>query len=135
MGKVRPLDKGKYDISKHKFWQMYHFCLQYNEWVDELRYKTDTVQSIEVTDMPAAHGGGNATEQLAMRREELSRKCRLVEQTALEADPELYQYIMKAVTNESITYNYLKMIMDIPCSKNTWYTRRKKFYWLLSQKI
>ena len=64
-----------------------------------------------------------------------SFKCKLIEQTAMETDSELYQYIIKAVTNEYVTYKYLQTIMNIPCSRNTYYDRRRKFYYLLSKKI
>jgi hypothetical protein len=107
--------------------------LQYGEWKDELKYKTDTVGSMEITDMPTSHNGGDATQQLAMRRVMLEQNCRLIEQTAIEADSDIYQYLLKAVT-EDVPYRYLDMIMNIPCSRNTYYDRRRKFYWLLSQK-
>lgn len=109
--------------------------MQYNEWRDELKYKIDTVKSVEITDMPLTHSNGDSTSRLACRRAELNRKCELVEQTAIEADSELYQYILKAVTNEGVSYNYLKMVMNIPCGKKMYYDRRRKFYWLIAQKI
>jgi len=132
---VRALNRDKYKISKHRFAEVYHFCMQYNEWKDELRYRIDTVNGIELSDMPKANSSSDATSKLAMRRAELRRKCELVEHTAIEADPEIYQYILKAVTNEGISYNYLKMVMGIPCGKNYYYNRRRRFYWLLSSKI
>lgn len=64
----------------------------------------------------------------------LEQNCRLIEQTAIEADSEIYQYLLKAVTQEGLTYGYLKMNMDIPCGKKLYYDRRRKFYWLLSSK-
>jgi len=134
MPNVRPINEKKYQISKRRFAELYNFCLQYNEWKDELQYKTDGVGSPAITDMPVTHGNSDSTQVIAMRRKELSDKCRLVEQTAIEADPEIYQYILKAVTNEGISYHYLRTIMDIPCGKNMYYDRRKKFYWLLSRK-
>ena len=114
VGKIRPLNHIKYGISGNRFKELYYWCLQYNEWKDELRYKTDTVKSIEITDMPMAHNGSDATQELAIRRAQLSENCELIEQTALET--------------------YLEMIMGIPCSRNTYYDRRRKFYWLLSQR-
>ena len=131
----RPLNEKKYNISKHRFSELYHFCLQYNEWKDELKYKTDNVASPVITDMPATHNNESNVEALALRRKQLLDKCKLVEQTAIETDPELYQYILKAVTTEYVTYNYLQTIMNIPCSRNTYYDRRRKFYFLLSQKM
>ncbi|MEY8357057.1 hypothetical protein AALB39_27450 [Lachnospiraceae bacterium 54-53] len=134
MGNVRPLSHSKYGISKNRFWELYYWCLQYGEWKDELKYKTDTVRSMEITDMPSGHNPGDATQQLAIRRAMLEKNCQLIEQTAIEADQDIYQYLLKAVTNENITFWYLKKIMNMPCGRTMYYDRRKKFYWLLSQK-
>lgn len=134
MGNVRPLNHSKYGISRNRFKELYYWCLQYHEWKDELKYKTDTVKSIEITDMPSMHGNGDATQELAVRRVQLEQNCKMIEQTVIEADPELYQYLLKAVTDENVTYRYLKMVMGIPCGKKMYYDRRRKFYWLLSQK-
>lgn len=135
MGKVRMINEKKYNVSKHRFLELYHFCLQYNEWKDELERKSDTMKSIEITDTPKGGGNGDATANLAIRRTELEEKCKIIEQTAIEADPAIYSYIVKAVTNENVTYQYLKQVMEIPCGKDMYYDRRRKFYWLLSRKI
>ena len=132
---VRPISEKKYNISKHRFRELYYFCLQYQEWLDELKYKTDDVSSIGITNMPTSHNTNSNVERLALRRAQLEEKCKILEQTAIEADETLYQYIIKAVTNEGVSYNYLKMVMNIPCCKNVWYDRRRKFYYLLSEKI
>ena len=124
----------KYDISSHRFMELYHYCLQYNEWKEELKYKCDTVRSIEVSDMPITHNNSDATQELAIRRAELNKKCELIEQTAIETDADIYPYILKAVTNEGVTYKYLSTVMNIPCGKKMYYDRRRRFYWLLSQK-
>lgn len=133
MGNIRVLNK-KYGISKNRFKELYYWCLQYNEWKDELRYKTDAAKSIGVTDMPAAHCNGDSTQKLAIRRMQLEENCRIVEQAAIEADPDIYQYLLKAVTNEGVTYTYLNQVMGIPCGKKLYYERRRKLYWLIDQK-
>ena len=132
---VRPISEKKYNISKHRFRELYYFCLQYQEWLDELKYKTDDVSSVGITNMPTSHNTNSNVERLALRRVQLEEKCKILEQTAIETDETLYQYIIKAVTNEGVSYNYLKMVMNIPCCKNVWYDRRRKFYYLLSEKI
>lgn len=132
---VRPINEKKYNISKHRFMELYHFCLQYTEWKDELKYKKDTVSSVNVTDMPTSRENGDATANLAIRRAELQRKCELIERTAIEADSEIYQYIIKGVTEENATYKYLKQILGMPCGKKMYYERRRKFYWMLSKKM
>lgn len=136
MPNVRPINEDKYKISKHKFLQAYHYCLQYHEWLEELK-KDITTTGTQTTDgMPKGKGElSSTTESIAIRRAELRRKCELVEQTAIEADPVLYPWILKAVTNEGASYKWLKSRLDIPCSRNTYYERRRKFYWLLSKKF
>lgn len=135
MSKIRTLNEDKYNISKHRFKELYYFCLQYDEWKDELKYKTDNLKSQELSSTPISHSNSSTVENLAIRRQQLESKCKLIEQTAMETDTELYQYIIKAVTNEYVTYKYLQTIMNIPCSRNTYYDRRRKFYYLLSKKI
>ena len=135
MSRVRPINEKKYEISKHRFWELYHYCMQYNEWKDELKYKNDTVKSIGITDMPLNRNTSDATAKLAERRVELQRKCELIEQTAIEADPDICQYIIKSVTNDYVSYKYLKQVMNIPCGKDMFYDRRRKFYYLMSRKV
>lgn len=133
--KIRPLNSRIYEISKHKFWELYHYCMQYKEWQDELKYSTDALKSVQITDMPHGSGIGDSTSNLAMRRAKLSTQCELLENTAKEADPEIWEYILKSVTNEDATYEYMRGIMNIPCGRNYFYKRRRKFYYLLSKKI
>lgn len=131
---VRALNYEKYNITNNRFRELYYWCLQYHEWKDELKYNTNTVRSIEITDMPTSHNGSDATQKLAMRRAHLEKNCKLIETCAREADPDIYPYILKAVTEDGITYRYLYMVMGIPCGKKMYYARRRKFYWLLNQK-
>lgn len=135
MPDIRPINETKYNISKHRFLELYHFCMQYQEWKDELKYLVDTVKGIDCSTEIKGSGTGNATEQLAIRRSELRKKCELIEQTAIETDPDIYQYLLKGVTTDYASYKYLSGTMEIPCSRNTYYERKRKFYWLLSKKI
>ncbi len=128
--------KNKYWISKHRFYEIQHMCYQYQEWKDEYRTLSEqTVNGVNYDGMP--HGNvvgdptGNAGEKLA----ELARKIALVEETAIEADPLIAKYILKSVTDENVTYEYLDSIMNIPCSRNTYFSKRRRFYWLMSRKI
>lgn len=134
MAKVKPLSRRKYEISKHRFYELYHYCLQYREWKDELKSTTDTVKAVVISDMPHGSGTGDPTSSLAMRRAMLADRCKLIEDTAKEADPELWEYLLKGVTDENASYTYLRQIMGIPCGKNYYFEKRRKFYYLLSRK-
>ena len=45
-------------------------------------------------------------------------------------DPYLYEYILQAVT-EGLSYTYLKTKLNMPCGKDMYYDRYRKFSWLL----
>ena len=126
----------KYELSKNRYYEMYYYALQYNEWKDELKYKYDTSKAINYSDMPKANSiNGSPTEDTAIKCAELQHKIEMIENAAKISDPELYKYILKGVTNSDISYNYLSTVMNIPCSANTYYDRRRKFYWILSQNV
>ena len=127
------LKTSKWALTPHRFYELYHLCLQYPEWVAEygrilgtrgINYGSSTPQ-----------GPGHPTERDGIRRAYLRSRIDLIEQTAQEADDQLYRYILKAVTMDGVTYKYLMMHDGIPCSAGTFYDRRRKFYWLLDQKL
>ena len=128
----RDLKLDQYGISGHRYGELKCFCLQYREWKDELEYKKDTLKSKCITDMPLSTSGSDATVDLALRRVELEAKCKLIEQTALEADGNLYQYIIKSVTEEVPCW-YLEQIMGMPYCRKDFYGARRYFFFLLDR--
>lgn len=134
MGKVRPLNEKKYNIDKHRFLELYYHCMQYPKWKEELKYIDDTVRSVQYGTMRGGGSNGSALERAAIKRRELEEKCELIEQTVMEADPDICKYILTGVTQEYATFKYLKHL-GLPCERDMYYDRRRKFYYLLSQKI
>ena len=65
------------------------------------------------------------------QRKLLSDYMRMVEQSAMAADPELYSYILKSIT-ENLTFVVLKSVYDIPCERDMFYDRRRKFFLVLN---
>ena len=57
----------------------------------------------------------------------------MVEKATVNSDPELANYILKAVTEE-LSYTYLKTRLEIPCSKDTYYNRYRQFFGCLVKK-
>ena len=72
------------------------------------------------------------TGDTAIRRAKLFHQMKLVEQAAMDADPELADYILLAVTN-GVTYEFLETRQDIPCCRQTYYDRYRRFFWCLSK--
>lgn len=126
--------KNKYWIDKHRHYELKHFCLQYPTWkrtyaaLNELGLTSSVANSI-----PFCSGDpSDPTSKCAIRKAYYSEKIKLVEKTAIEADEDLWFYILKAVT-EGYSYTYLKTKMEIPCGKDLYYDRYRRFFWLLNK--
>lgn len=128
----RNLNLEKYGISGKRYKELCGFCEQYPEWINELKFKNDTVKSVEITDMPIYHSNSDATGNLAIRRTDLTEKCKLIEETARQASEDLAQYIIKAVCYE-VPVTYLISCENMPCSKAAFYDTRRYFFYLLDQ--
>ena len=85
---------------------------------------------MQYSDMPKGTTVGNPTERMGIELSDYLDKIKMLEDVAKEADPDLAPYILASVTQEYATYNYLKSL-NMPCSRNTFYDRRQKFFWLL----
>lgn len=126
-------EKNKYWISKHRHYELKHFCLQYPIWKKEYAAANDLCLTASLFDrMPAGYKPSDLTAKYAMKRAQYSQKIDMVEKAAHEADKDLYIYILKAVT-EGLSYAYLKSRLEVPCCKDTYYDRYRRFFWLLSE--
>lgn len=133
MANVRTLNKDKYAINKFRFRELYYFCLQYNEWREELNIKRNPLNGMQYSGMPSSGVPGNPTMKAAIECAEIAKKCTAIEAAAKMADPELYEFIIFAVTHENITFDYLKLQKEIPCERDRYYNSRRKFYFHLDK--
>lgn len=132
--KVRPelSKKNKYWIPRHRYYELKHFCLQYPEWKEQYAYLS-SVTTPKLTDRVLNFIGGHSdpTEKCAERKIFYQYRIAMLEQVAVLTDKDLAKYILLAVTYGH-SYTYLKTKLDIPCSKDTYYDRYRKFFWILS---
>ena len=125
--------KNKYYIDKHRHYELKHFCLQYPEWKKAYADFSDSSVSLStIEQVPTSNLPGDPTAKRAIAKASLSERINLIEKAAKEADQYLYNYILKAVT-ENLSYTYLKSKLDIPCGKDMYYDRYRRFFWLLSE--
>lgn len=131
---IRPeLSKNnKYWISKHRHYELKHFCLQYPIWKKALAEMS--ISGITSTFERTSNNNqyGNPTANLALNRIYYSKNIELIEETAKETDKFLAEYILKAVT-EGYSYTYLKCRLGMPYSRDLYYEKYRRFFWLLSQ--
>lgn len=128
----RNLVLDKYGISGARYKELCGFCEQYPEWKSKLRHLTSCVKSVEITDMPLTRTNSDQTGNLASVRLDLEEKCRIVEETAKMASPDLQKFIIASVCN-GLPLSYLQTIMDMPCSRTSFYDVRRYFFYLLDK--
>lgn len=133
--KIRPeiSIKNKYWIDKHRHYELKHFCLQYPDWkkryadLNDLSISLSKLERESSTNIP-----GDPTAKCVIQKAHYLERIKLIERTAKDADEDLYLYILKAVT-EGLSFTYLKTRLNIPCGKDMYYDRYRKFFWLLSE--
>lgn len=124
--------KGKWYISKHRYYELKHMCLQYKELKEELEACIKVSSSFcDISNMTP--GEGDRTGNTAVRRAYLSSRIDMIEKAAKEADSGISDYILKAVT-EGYTYEYLHLVLGMPCSRVYYYDKYRKFFYILSRK-
>ena len=130
MDKVRKRDMklSDYDISRTKYNELKYFCMQYNEKKQEL-HRGYGLGNVINDGIPKGNLPGNPVERTAIRNVMLRADVELIEQTAMEADSEIYSWVLKNVT-EGLPYEY----MDVPINRTDFYCIRKYFFYLLSLK-
>jgi hypothetical protein len=126
-------EKSKYWIDKHRHYELKHFCLQYPGWkkayesFDDASVPLSMIDGIRTSNLP-----GDPTAKRAMMKTHYAERMHLIEKTAREADRYLYEYLLLAVT-ENLSYTYLKSKLDIPCGRDMYYDRYRRFFWLLNE--
>lgn len=131
---IRPeiSQKNRYWISKHRHYELKHFCLQYHTWKKEcvdlsgLRGRIDDITYFKPS-IPS-----DPTGKCVEMRSVYLKRMELVRRAAFTADPDLAEYIFRAVT-EGLSYTYLKTKLGMPCGKDMYYDRYRRFFWLLSE--
>lgn len=127
--------KNPYFVPKHRMLELKHFCLQYPEWKKEYnRVNQLYLQGNSNLDKIYARTNkhNDSTAELAIKKIKYQEMMNLVENAANKADPELSNYILISVT-EGISFDALNAKMRIPCCRDTFYDRWRKFFWLLSK--
>lgn len=127
-------NKNEYKLSKHRFLELKHMCLQYDEWRDILAGLDGYRGGIIVIQGRRERLAAYDISELLEMRDYYSRRIELIEKVAFNTDASLGKYILYGVTHD-VGYDYLLLKMGIPCCKNVYYKTYRKFFWLLNSEI
>ena len=119
----------KYYINKHRYYELKHYCMQYDLWKKEL-------YSINVYPDPMheckSNKPSNPTQSLVEKREQYVNKIRMLEKVANAVDPVIGPYVLQGIITGS-SYDVLNTQMCIPCCKDVYYATYRKFFWVLDK--
>lgn len=128
-------ERNPYWIEKHRYHELKYFCRQYPIWkkayvaLDGLSKRPEDFALFA----KKKRKNGDPTARCATARAYYAERMAMIEQTAKEADQDLSAYILEGVT-VGLSYEGLKARLDIPCSRDTYYDRYRRFFWLLNKK-
>ena len=128
MPRRRNLKLNDFNIDSDQYHELFYFCKRYK--ARELEINSLRGLTAPCMDgMPKGNRTGSQTEFKAIKIDKLRKENELIEQSAIEADPYIYQYILKNVT-EGISYEYMK----VPKGRAQFYNSRRLFFKILSEK-
>lgn len=130
MDKIRKRDMklSDYNISRAKYNELKYFCMQYEEKKAEI-CNSYGLGAVTNDGMPKRNLPGNSVERVAIRNAMLKADVELIEQTAMEADTEIYKWLIRNVT-QGMPYEWL----DVPKARKQFYESRRYFFYLLAQR-
>lgn len=114
----RPIDNSY--ISKHRYYELKHFCYQYHEW--EKAKSNLKISPVGKFDKNLPDPTGDIATQIAY----LDYKLETVDKCLREVAPDIYIWLKMCVVDGK-SYNVL-VSYGVPCGKEYFYTRYKLFF-------
>ena len=124
--------KNPYYIPPQRYYELKHFCLQYNDWkkalvlIDGWQLPPNDMSGIMRGTPPESQ-----TERQALARTYYSKHIDMIDICLSELDKAIAPFILKGVT-EGLGYDKLRA-NGCPCCREIYYEYYRYFFWLLSK--
>lgn len=94
--------KSEYALSKHRFYELKHFCLQYHDWKKQY------------VELDGWNGKGDTTSRDGIKRGDILRNLELIEYCAEITDRNILQYVINyAAVPVEMRYSYRKFFWEL----------------------
>lgn len=121
-----PYDTYKYVVS---------YCYAYHDFKRQLQ-DLDGWHAHEQDGIPRGTETSDPTPQEAMRRMRLEERINVIEDSIIDTDPFLYDWLLEGVTRRGVTFNYLKAKKGMPVvDKNQYSELRRQVYYRVAERI
>lgn len=131
--------KNEHYISKHRYYELKHFVMQYRDWIKWVREYDVKYPHLgfggPMSDKMTVYWKDPTLEEVE-RREIYVSKIQMVADCMITAFSDIDElsrtYAFKAIT-EGRSYDWIATKHNAPFSRDYYYKRYRKFFWLLSQ--
>lgn len=111
------------------------YCYAYHDMQRKLR-DLDGWHAHEQDGMPRGTETSDPTFKEAERRLRLQEKIDVIEGAVIDTDPFLYDWLLEGVTKRGVTFQYLKVKMQMPVvDKNQYSELRRQVYYRVAERI
>ena len=126
-------EKNKYHLPKHRYLELKHFCLQYNDLYKEMQ-NVSLLSPVEFQEVYSIGSHSDPTAALARYLERLGGRMFPIHE-ALEKtveDQYIKECLFDAVTN-GLSYEQINAQKQVPCCREVYYDLYRKFFWHLDK--
>ncbi len=120
-----PLKMDEYDIGRDEYLELVYFCRQYPDKKVRLQCAISSGNQA-LSGMPHNPNVGDPVYASMIRRMPDMIDCELIEQSAIAAAPDMYQYLIRNVTLGEPFYK-----LNAPCCQTTFTKYRRMFFYIL----
>lgn len=121
--------KSPYWISKERYYELKHFCLQYNDYKRKIaEFGLLGGQNETFVKQGKNYSINDKTAKIAVNMAFYEHYIDIIDECLEKAGEDIYIYLHKAVT-EGKSY----AVLNPPCSKDYFYLRYRAFFWLLDK--
>ncbi len=128
--------KNEYFVEKERYYELKHFCKQYKRWEDIV--SDQNIHYAGYWDSELAGGAdkkaiyiSKPTEREVELREKCLKNIKLLDVCAEAASNSTFAYYILLGVTQGLSYDTLKTKYDMPCSRDYYYSRYRKFFWIL----
>lgn len=121
--------KGRYYVSKERYYELKHFCLQYREWLTELE-ETGYLLEIETKEVHSTDIA-KPVEIIVERRGRLINRINILNEAVKELNDPIGCFIFDSVTTGR-AFPYYEA-NELVFGRDYWYDRYRKFFYILDR--
>ena len=129
--RLRDTNYKDYGISEERLKELRAFCRQYEEKKSKIKYGTSSSLS---DGMPKGSSQGSPTERQAIENVKYKNDCRIIEESAIRANPGIWKYILRSVT-EGLAFEFIEYddeLGRLAMGKTDFNAYRRLFYAFLN---